>query len=150
MGDLLAGTPVLALDFPPTVNDQEGTTVTTSSTTFTTSGADCAVVFTAPTTGRVKIHTAARMVNTSTSSGTICAPQTRTGATIGSGTIVEDAADANGPSHYGNTFASIGRTHLLTGLTPGSVYNTRILMRCSAGAETASFANREIIVEPAT
>lgn len=150
MGDLLPGTTVKGMDSPPTVSDIEGATVTTTSTTFTTSGADCAVVFTAPTTGRVKIHTSARMINSSTTSGTICAPQTRTGPTIGSGTVVEDASDALGPSHYGNTFSAIGRTHLLTGLTPGATYNTRLLMRSSNSTETATFANRELIVEPAT
>ncbi|MGW1039899.1 hypothetical protein [Streptomyces sp. NPDC002547] len=153
MPDLLAGTITKALDTPPTVSNVQTTSVGTQSTTFTTTGADCAVVFVAPTTGRVIIHTVARMqVSPSGSTGgAIIAPQTRTGATVGSGTIVEDAGDVNGASHYGDNFSSIGRPHLLTGLTPGAIYNTRLLMRLSTGTTpTANFANRELIVEPAT
>ena len=67
-----------------------------------------------------------------------------------SGTVVEAASDAIGPSHYGAAFSSITRTHLLTGLTPGAVYNSRLLIRTSNTLDTASVANRELIVEPAT
>ncbi len=149
MTDLLAGSPVTALDTPPSVTSVQGTTVTTTSATFTTSGADCAVVFTAPTTGKVKIFTTARMIN-ATTSGTLIGPETRTGSTIGSGTVIESASAGNGPSHYGASFARIGVMHLLTGLTPGAVYNTRLLMSTSNAGDTASFANRELSIEPAT
>jgi hypothetical protein len=152
MPDLLAGSTVRALDTTVTVSNAQGTSVATTSTTFTTTGTDCALTFVAPTTGRVKIHTAARMVMTPATStgGAIIAPQTRTGGTIGGGTIFEDASDPIGPSHYGDSFSSIGRCHLLTGLTPGATYNTRLLMRTSNAAQTANFANRELIVEPST
>ncbi|MGW1034999.1 hypothetical protein ACWD4Z_22785 [Streptomyces antibioticus] len=150
MPDLLAGSPITALDTPPPAGGASGGTVTTTSTTFTTSGADVAAVFTAPTSGRVIIQTGARMVNSSATSGTLISPETRTGSSIGSGTIIEAASDANGASHYGNTFARSTAAHLLTGLTPGAVYNTRLLMRSSNAADTASFANRELIVAPAT
>lgn len=148
MTDLLAGSPITALDTPPTATSSSGTTVTTTSTTFTTSGTDVAVTFTAPTTGRVLIQTTARMVNTSSTSGTLISPETRTGSTVGSGTVTEAAADTNGASHYGSTFARITASHPLSGLTPGAVYNTRLLMRSSVGTETASFANRELTVLP--
>lgn len=150
MPDLLAGSIVRALDTPPTEQDTQGTTVTTTSTTFTTSGTSCAVSFIAPTTGRVRIHVSARCVNSSATSGTLFSPETREGATVGSGTIVEAASDSIGGSHYGSTFAVSGKTHTLIGLTPGAAYNSRILMRSSAGADTASFANRYIEVTPAT
>ncbi len=150
MPDLLAGSIVRALDTPPTQSDVQGTTVTTTSTTFTTSGASCAVTFTAPTTGRVKITVSARMISTGASAGALIGAETREGSTVGSGTVVESASAANGPSNYGTTFARSGTSHVLGGLTPGSVYNSRTLMSSSSGSETASFANREIIVEPCT
>ncbi|MGW9029121.1 hypothetical protein ACWGQ5_34330 [Streptomyces sp. NPDC055722] len=154
MSDLLAGTTVKALDTPPTVANAQSASVSTQSTTYTTVGADCAVVWTAPTTGRVLIHIAARMqVTPSTAtSGALIAPQTRTGGVIGSGTLVEDAADQSAASHYGGTaFERQGIWHLLTGLTPGAVYNTRLLMKSSTGvSDTANFAHRELIVAPAT
>jgi hypothetical protein len=152
MPDLLAGSPITALDTPPSPSSVQGTTITTTSTTFVATGADCAVTFTAPTTGRVKLITSARMTNAAANgtSGTLVAPETRLGSVVGSGTVVEAASDAIGPSHYGAAFSSITRTHLLTGLTPGAVYNSRLLIRTSNTLDTASVANRELIVEPAT
>jgi hypothetical protein len=147
MPDLLAGSTVRALDTTVTVSNSQGTSVDVTSTTFTTSGTDCAVTFTAPTTGRVLIHTSARLINSSTN-GSLAAPETRTGGVIGSGTIVDAAADTNAVAHYGNSFSRATSTHLLSGLTPGATYNTRILMR--AQGATASIANRELIVAPAT
>ncbi|MFF0598050.1 hypothetical protein [Streptomyces antibioticus] len=150
MPDLLAGSRITALDTPPMATAASGGTVTTTSTSFVTAGADVAVAFTAPTSGRVLIQTTARMINTSATSGTLISPETRTGSSIGSGTIIEAASDANGASHYGSTFARGTASHPITGLTPGAVYNTRLLMRSSLVTETASFANREITVLPVT
>ncbi|MCP3817838.1 hypothetical protein NLX86_06710 [Streptomyces sp. A3M-1-3] len=151
MPDLLAGTTVKALDTPSTQSDVEGSsydfTITTFGTASTTGTyADCAVTFTAPTSGRVEICTTARMIN-STTAGTLVSPETRTGSTIGSGTIVEGASDGIGTSHYGASFARTGVTHVLSGLTPGSAYNTRLLHRVS-GASTGTVALRELSVKP--
>jgi hypothetical protein len=155
MPDLLAGSTVRALDTTPAQASVAGTSIDATIITYgtaVTAGtyADCAVVFVAPTTGRVKIHASARLTNSATTSGSLIAPETRLGGTIGAGTIVEAAADANGASHYGNTFARLGVTHLLTGLTPGATYNTRLLHRSSVGTATASFALRELVVEAAS
>ncbi|MEU6649520.1 hypothetical protein ABZ904_08735 [Streptomyces sp. NPDC046900] len=153
MGDLPAGSTVKALDTPSTVSNAQSATVSTTSTTYATAGTDCAVVFTAPTTGRVMIHLSARMtLSAGSTSGALMSPQTRTGGVVGSGTIVEDAADQTAVSHYGGTaFERQGIWHLLSNLTPGAVYNTRLLMALSSGGTgTASFAHRELIVSPAT
>lgn len=155
MPDLLPGTTVLGLDTPPTQASAVSGSITATAITYgtaVTSGtyADCAVVFTAPTTGRVKIHTSARLLSSGATSGSLVSPETRAGSTIGAGTIVEAAADGGGASHYGSTFARVGVTHLLSGLTPGAVYNTRLLHRSSVVTETATFALREIVVEAAT
>jgi hypothetical protein len=150
MPDYLAGTTVLAADTPPAVSAAQGGSYDATTTAYdvtTTAGtyADCAVVFTAPTSGRVLIHTAMRAINSATS-GSLVAPETRLGSTIGVGTVVEAAADNIGCASYGTTFQRQGATHLLTGLTAGASYNTRLLHRASAG--TATFANRELIVSP--
>lgn len=152
MPDLLAGTIIRAGDTPPTVAAAETPSFDVAITSFGTASSggtynQVAVVFIAPTTGRVKIHLAARMINSSTS-GTLLAPETRAGSTIGSGTVFEAASDAISISHYGAAFARSGACHLLTGLTPGATYNTRLLHRCSSSSGT--LANRELIVEPAT
>lgn len=150
MPDLLAGTIVKALDTPPTVFDDQSASFDFTSTTYTTASTagsyvDCAVVFTAPTTGRVKISTSARLINTTATGGALVAPETRTGGTVGSGTVVDAAADDASTAHYGTTFSRGGASHILSGLTPGSVYNTRLLHRASAG--TGSAALRGLIVE---
>ncbi len=153
MADLLAGSTIRALDTPPTEQATHGTGYTINGTTFGTGGvtagtyADCAVVFVAPTSGRVKIHTSARLINAG-GSGTLVAPETRQGDTIGSGTVIEAASDGLGVAHYGAAFSRAGACHLLEGLNPGAAYNTRLLHRVSSG--TGDIALRELIVEPAT
>jgi len=134
-----------------TVSDQQSSSFDATITTFGTTAsagtyAHCGVAFTAPSSGKVKISVAARFQSSTSTSGCLITPETRTGGTIGGGTIVEGASDINGASHYGDTFARCGASHLLSGLTPGASYNTRILHRASAN--TATFALRELIVEP--
>lgn len=138
-----------------TVSDQQSSSYDVLSTSYTTTAssgtyAHCQVIFTAPVTGRVEIKTSARMINDSATAGCLIAPETRAGGTPGSGSIVEAAADGLGPSNYGSTFSRQGVSHLLTGLTPGSVYNTRLLHKTSQSAQTATFALRELIVSPAS
>lgn len=151
MPDLLAGTTVKALDTPPAVSDRGDTSYDATNTTYSTDFVlgtyeDVAVAFTAPTSGRVMIFTTARMVSSGATSGVLVAPETRTGATIGSGTVVETIGDGHGVSHYGSTFARIGASHIVSGLTPGDPYNTRLLHRVVSN--TGSFALRELTVVP--
>lgn len=150
MTDLLAGSTVKAGDFPPAQADSQTdsySATSTSYTTATTAGTynDCGVAFTAPTSGRVAIHTTARMTN-SGANGTLVAPQVSSGSTIGAGTVFEAAADAGGVANYTGTFVRVGTTHMVTGLTAGSPYNVILLHRVVSG--TGSFANREVIVQP--
>lgn len=134
-----------------TVSAQQSASFDATITTFGTSASsgsytDCGVVFVAPSSGRVTISVQARFQSSTATSGCLVSPETRAGGTIGAGTVVEAASDINGASHYGDTFARSGTTHLLSGLTPGNTYNTRLLHRASAN--TATFALRELIVEP--
>jgi len=150
MPDLLAGSTVKALDTPPAVSAAESATFEATSTSYTTTAtsgtyAEVAVVFTAPTSGRVKTSVAARLINSSTG-GTLVTAEVRTGSTIGSGTVVDSALDAAGCSHYGATFARAGINRMLSGLTPGASYNARLLHRVTAN--TGTFSMRELIVEP--
>lgn len=153
MPDLLAGSIIRALDTPPTVSDAEPGSYTCSSasyTTATTGGtyADCAVVFTAPTTGRVRIDVAARLDN-STTSITAVAAQTRTGSVINSGTVIETADTDSGVHGQGTDDYRQGASHVLSGLTPGDVYNTILLHKAVSGS-TGTVSERELIVAPLT
>ncbi|MFF4791815.1 hypothetical protein ACFY2M_19100 [Streptomyces sp. NPDC001276] len=136
------------------VANQQSPSYDATITTYGTSSsagsyAHCAVTFVAPLSGKVKITTGARVENSSSTAGCLLTPETREGSSIGSGAIVEAAIDINGFSHYGATYARATASHLLTGLTPGASYNTRLLHRTSQSGTTATFALRELIVEPA-
>lgn len=155
MPDLLAGSTVRGVDTPPTVSDFQSPSFDATSLTYTTAStagtyADCAVTFVAPTTGRVLIHIAARMTNTVAGNASVISAEVRTGSTVGGGTVVEAADDGRAARQSGTPFNRVGITHLLTGLTPGASYNARILHKNSASGNVASFAQRELIVQPAT
>lgn len=150
MPDLLAGTTVSAVDFPPTVQslvDPSYTITTTTYGTGTTGGtySDCAVTFTAPTSGRVAVWLNARLVNNTATDGTLVCTETREGGVVGSGNIVDGVGD-RGPSNYGVEFGRSGTSHMISGLTPGATYNCRVLHKVTAG--TGSIALRELIVSP--
>lgn len=115
--------------------------------------ADCAVVFTAPDTGRVLIHWsgAPRSLSDETSPVAYISPEVRVGGVVGAGTVVLIADNARtvrtnltGPQQA----VRAGAAHLLSGLTPGSVYNARLLHRVTS--EIGEFFHRTLIVAPAT
>lgn len=150
MSDLLAGTTVLAQDTPPAVSAVVDASFTLSNTSYGTgstggSYSECSVVFMAPTSGRVIIHLSARLKNDTATDATMVCTETREGAVIGSGTIVDGVGD-RGPSHYGVEFARIGTSRMLSGLTPGASYNCRVLHKVIAG--NGAIALRELIVVP--
>ena len=121
-------------------------------TTNTVSGtySDCAVTFTAPVSGKVLIHIAGRFQNTADANAGLLSAQVRIGGTVGSGSICEDADDSRAARSSSTTFYRVGITHLLSGLTAGQVYNARLLHKTSAITSTASFAHRELIIQPVT
>jgi hypothetical protein len=140
--------PLLGTTVGDKKNDGYEAKVTSYSTAFTAGSYEhCGVNWVAPLSGKVKITVGARVQNSS-SAGSLISPETRLGSTVGAGAIVETPTDSIGYSHYGTTYARGTAAHLLTGLTPGASYNTRLLHRCSVTGETAFFAFREVIVEP--
>jgi hypothetical protein len=153
MPDLSAGTIVKGLDTPPTIDANQSGSYTATNTGYdvaVTGGAyaDCAVVFTAPTTGRVLLHIAATARNATAGAPARVAPEVRTGGTIGTGTIVFAAAHINSVQQADTNLHRAGAAVLVTGLTPGAVYNARLLHMVSSG--TGTFAERTIIAAPST
>ncbi|MFE7906502.1 hypothetical protein [Streptomyces albogriseolus] len=140
--------PFLGTTVGAKANDGYEAKATSYTTAFTAGSYEhCGISWVAPLSGKVKITVGARVQNSSTA-GSLVSPETRLGSTLGSGAIVETPTDSIGFSHYGVTYARGTAAHLLTGLTPGASYNTRLLHRCSVTGETAYFAFREVIVEP--
>jgi hypothetical protein len=145
-----AGQTIRAADFPVAVSDLEGTSGTTTSTTYTptlTGGTACGLTFVAPTSGRVMVFNAARMVNNGANE-TYCGWFMRTGSSIGSGSTVVSAQDDRSILHTGTAFTRMGTSYLATGLTPGSTYNVQQEFRVGAG--TGSYANKDLTVIPTT
>jgi hypothetical protein len=150
MPDLLAGTTVYAADTPPALNSTVDPTFSLTNTSYATTStggsySDCAAVFIAPTTGRVLVHMAARMNNTTATSGTMVCTETREGSVVGSGNIV-DAVGDRGPSNYGTEFARVGAAHFISGLNAGQTYNIRMLHKVTANG--GNVALRELTVVP--
>jgi hypothetical protein len=152
MPDLLAGSTVLAADTPPTVSMTQDGSFTFDSTVFgvdadTGTYVQCAVVFVAATTGRALVRYAADLDSNGVVA-THCGPHVRTGATIGSGSDVLPASQANSVRNVGTDNRRYGATVLLDSLTPGASYNVRLEHRVSGGTGTIQF--RHLSVSPAS
>jgi hypothetical protein len=133
---------------PGTLSHTQDTPGTTTSTTFTatlTGGTACSLVFTAPASGKILAHNTARLLNSTADGYALCSIQIRTGAVVGSGTLVVTAADTESIRTQDKDVCS-SRPRWLTGLTAGSSYNAQQLFRCVTG--TATFADKNLIVHP--
>ncbi len=111
---------------------------------------ECSVVWTAPQSGIVTLDFRSQLLNSATTNSTFVSPETREGAVVGSGTVVQAAADTRAMVS-GTTSAAPGQCWVgafctITGLTPGATYNSRLLHRVTAG--TGRTLVREMIVRP--
>lgn len=144
-----AGARVLANDFPSSVVDSQNTAGTTTSVTYTPTLAGgavaCGVVFTAPTSGKIMVHNYS-LVQNSGANDTACSFAVREGAVVGSGTTFLPSSDIRSLRHRLTTQVLFGAAHMVTGLTPGAVYNVQQEFRCDAG--TGTFAAKELSVIP--
>lgn len=121
-----------------------------SSTSFTTSGGTvCGLTFVAPATGRVMVHIAAEVDNSSTQVSLVSF-RLASGGSIGGGTPAVDASDNTAVSNLGGNQIRAGAAYLVSGLVAGSTYNCQLMHRVSSGGGTGTFARRVLIVAPAT
>lgn len=153
MPDLLAGTTVNAGDVPPTVSNTQDGNFTFNLTTFgidADSGTyvDCGTAFTAPTTGRVTVHISGDIFNDTAAAFTVMSFVIRAGSTVGSGAVFQAASDSNAIVNTGTSPVQMGTTKLVTGLTPGDVYNVRLEHR--AGSNIGQLLRRGVVVAPAS
>lgn len=143
-----AGDPILVEDFGTPVEDNENTSGTTTSTSFTatlTGGTACEATFVAPTSGRVLIINTARCSNSTTETST-CGYALGTGSTPGTGETV--AASATRAARVAGTNAVVSTfPDLVTGLTAGSTYWVQQKFAVS-GSSTGTFDIKALIVIP--
>lgn len=138
----------IASVLPSTVASTQAATGTTTSTTFTatlTGGTACSVVFTAPDSGKTLVLNNCECLN-SGSGFSVCTIQVRTGAVVGSGTLVLTASDNEGIVNTATNSNRSGTSRLLEGLTPGAQYNVQQLFRVQSG--TGTFLRKHLIATP--
>lgn len=139
---------------PVAVADATALTSAALTTTYAAGSPVVGTAFTAPPTGKVYITVGGRIQCQTTGNTIYLSFEVRTGATVGSGTVVlaTDAgrAVAAGGNATGFTFARVGgsKRYLLTGLTPGSSYNVRTMHACQTTTATGDLYNRDLLIEP--
>lgn len=138
--------------WPATVSNRQNTVGSITSTGYTATlsgGTACGVAFTAPLSGKVRIHFATAGFNSGANDNK-SAVRVRTGSSVGSGTVVFGSTDADLDNdmilYTGSATYRISGFTEVTGLTPGSSYNAQMLHRVSAG--TGSFLFKFLQVAP--
>lgn len=136
------GTRMTAVESGETVKASSATNVTntTASTTYVDEGTS--VQFTAPATGRVLLILSGEIWNGNPG---LVLLSTRIRDTSTGNTVVS-SSDIEALSHYGGNSIQASHTRLVTGLSPGTVYQAYITVRAREGV--GSYKNRSIIVTP--
>lgn len=139
----LTGDRLVALATTADRQDATGTTTSTAFTATLTGGTSCGLAFVAPASGSVLIHNTMNGFNGGGAS--FGAFEVRAGGTVGSGAVFQAAVDTKAIV-LGAASLAMTYTTLVTGLTPGSIYNVRQMFRVSAG--TGTYAWKELCVGP--
>jgi len=155
---LVAGALAIGADFQNlTVKNHQpldSGTVTSGTFTTTRSGATSpvGVSFTAPPSGKVKIHWAGGIAGSGTGGSAfyLMGFQILTGSTIGGGSSVV-AGDDNKALQVTNLVSANGerqggRSELVQSLTPGNSYNVSLMYRVGTG--TGTFSRVSVTVDP--
>jgi hypothetical protein len=120
-------------------NNVSGITATTPNNGTTT----CGVAFRAPASGTVLVGSMVHYEQT-TGGLTNAGPQVREGSTVGSGTVVFNPADDPGTKLGTNSQQVLAgdASAVVTGLTPGNMYNVCATVWASSGGTIMYFARR--------
>jgi len=133
-----------------TVGVQHTDSGTVTSTTFTAdrtgTSNEAGIAFVAPNSGKVIVHIKAGLFNSNATPYNVASYEVRTGAVVGSGTVVVAADTGRGLQTYGTTETRFGATFLVTGLTAGSSYNAQLMYLTQTNTMTVDRPG--IIVEP--
>ena len=150
-----AGSQAYGVDLPPTQYDQDWTTQSPTTTTYTAGQPEVGVNFVAPSSGRV-------LVTLGAGTRTTTAVTTRAVVTFivyndnSDGPVVQAAAFNNGITGIGTASVSqyryVGTFKMISGLTPGRNYYAQMVHRSTAAvaAGVVSIAARDISVIPLT
>jgi hypothetical protein len=159
--DLLGGTRILALDYPPAVQVFDATTIIngTITTTYAAGTPEVGVTFMAPTTGRVLLTIGGGVENNAANNDRVfVAPQVFLGTSAAGTEILAPTAPqygiASGGGYTTDGYQFLSRTSLIAGLTPGSTYYVRTMHaqvnNSGATASTSDLSGRSLVVAPAS
>lgn len=124
-----------------------GTITSTSFTGDRTGTAnEAGIAFVAPSSGKVKVHISCGLFNSGAGSFNVASYEVRSGAVIGSGTVVVAADVGRGLQMYGTSETRFGSEFLVEGLSAGASYNARMMYLTQSG--TMSVDRPGIIVTP--
>lgn len=149
-GDVILASDV-ATTTPVSASDVADLTIT--NTTAAPGSPVVGVVFTAPPSGRVRLHVSSGMRITTPATGQgYLAVQVRTGTTIGSGTLAYDGNTEPGCRCFWspgtvNGFAQLHASAIVEGLAAGAQYNAQLVHFVQAGT-TAVLMYRRVEVDP--
>lgn len=134
-----------------TGNTSNGTTTSTSYTnTLTTTGIH-GVAFIAPASGKVQFIGRSSGGSSTVGQYAQIDYEVRTGSTVGSGSVVRATTNDTASVFLSSTSGGQGPLNvsgIVSGLTPGAVYNVALTYASSNGASTASFNRRYTAVYP--
>ena len=147
----LAGDTIDAEWWPPSVEADDGTTISNiTSTAYITGSPVVSVTFTAPNSGRVGVCIGGGMVEQSAGSRVWISYELYLG-TSSAGTLIHAGVDVRGVNSNGDTTASGDQTHgnmsMEENLTPGSTYYAQVVYKVSGGTLN-DITRRRIIVIP--
>lgn len=158
--DLLGGTRILAMDYPPVVSAYDGTAISNiTSLVYIAGSPEVGVTFMAPTTGRVTVTVGGGVRNNGSNNDRVfIAPQVYLGTSAAGTEILAPTAPQFGISSGGgftnDLFQYLSRTSLVEGLTPGSTYYVRTMHvqvnNSGAASGTSDLQSRSVVVAPAS
>lgn len=151
---LSAGTPVRALDFPPSVEVRDRTSqLNLSNTSYATGTPEVAVRFQAPTSGRVLVTISAGVRNDSATVDRVWVAFTIHEGDPASGNTVATEEVKYGVSNHamsdaGDDYQYGSNSFPVAGLDPGTYYYARVRHKVTVGGGTADISTRAITVIP--
>lgn len=134
-----------------TGSTSNGTTTSTSYTnTLTTTGIH-GVAFVAPPSGKVQFIGRSSGGSSTVGQYAQLDYEVKTGSTVGSGSVIRATSNNTASVFLSSTSGGQGPLNvsgIISGLTPGAVYNVALTYASSNGASTASFNRRYAAVYP--
>lgn len=155
MPEIVSGSQVYGRDMPPSVSDQDWSTIANITTTsYVTGSPEVGVNFMAPTSGRVLTAIGCGIRNNSAANADRGIVTYIVYEDSSDGDIVEAASAFNGVTSNGTALAEefhyVGGFNMIQNLTPGRNYYLQVVHRVTIGSGTVDIASRDVTVIPLT